>query len=266
MHKTFRDSLPLLVLSATGMVLFQILMVTALDSLAPQLMALWTSVGFLRNIFQVLFNIDLSQQVSMNTLMMVGYTHPVVFVIGWGFLITTCTRVTVGEIDRGTADLLLTLPISRLCVVGNTSLVWSLCAAVLAGSVWLGSWLGSLMITLPQPFNMAGFAIASVNLLLLLLAVGGLSVLISSLFNRRGIAIAVTASLLVASYVINFLEAFSDFFQRISFLGVLYYFRPVDVVRMTEVPWGHLLILAACFAICWTIGTIVFCRKDIPAP
>jgi putative exporter of polyketide antibiotics len=70
--------------------------------------------------------------------------------------------------------------------------------------------------------------------------------------------------LLLCSVVLNFVEPFIEFIKHIRFLGLLNYFRPVDVVRTGQWPISSMLVLVGLAAICWTIGLITFSRRDIP--
>jgi ABC-type transport system involved in multi-copper enzyme maturation permease subunit len=170
----------------------------------------------------------------------------------------------VGEIDQGTADLLLSLPLSRSTIYVNTSLVWIVAAALLSSTAWFGLWLGNLVFPLRTTINFPRMAIAAVNLFALYLAIGGVASLISASSNRRGVAIGVLLALLLFSYLTNFLASFIDFFRTIGFLGLLEYYHPVEAVRDGTWPVRNLLILLAVAVAGWTGGLLVFRGRDVP--
>lgn len=263
-RKTARDSALLLGISVVAVALFQVLFAVAMSNLAPDLLDLWARLAFLRRIFQVLFSIDLSTTVSINTLIVIGFVHPFLFAVTWAFLVTTCTRVTVGEIDRGTADLLLALPVSRASIYASTSVVWVAASALIAFSAWVGVWIGGRIFILTEPLDMGRLGIAAVNQFALYVVIGAITMLVSSAVNRRGVAVAIVMSILLFSFLINFLEAFVPFIEKISFLGMLSYYRPVESVRDGTWPVGDIAVLGAAAAVAWTIGLVIFRRKDVP--
>lgn len=261
--KTLRDAWLLLAGALAALLTFEMLLVLAMSSLAPDLLKLWSSVPFLKNIVLALTGLDVAGEVSVNTLVAIGMVHPFLFAVSWGLLITLCTRVTVGEIDRGTADLLLSLPIARATVVITTSVVWAVAAGLMCGCAFLGTWTGS-RIWLEEPLEMRQLAMASANLLALYGAIGATTVLVSSIVDRRGVAVGVVLTILLFSFLINFLEPFLDWVDAISFLGILDYYRPLETVRDGTWPLRNIAVLAGIALLTWSAGLVIFCRKDIP--
>lgn len=265
LRKTARDSAIHLAVTLAAVVLFEVVFVAAINTFGPQLVRLWESLGFLRTMFQALFSIDLAAGVSMDALVTIGLTHPFLFAVTWAFLIATCTRTTVGEIDRGTADLLLTLPLSRTTVFITVSVFWLLTCLLMAAATWLGIAIGERVVDLPEPLSHGRLLLVSANYALLLAAIGAVSMLVSSCSQRRGWAVAVMIGLLLVSFVISFLEPFLHWVERIRFLGLMHYYRPVDCVREGSLPLGNTAALVLIAAAAWTAGLALFSRRDIPA-
>jgi ABC-2 type transport system permease protein len=191
------------------------------------------------------------------------FTHGVVLTLAWAVIIATTSRVTAGEIEKGTADLLLTLPVTRGEVYFSTSLVWFLAATILSICPVIGVWLG-IQLFVEEVIDTRVYFRPALNFFFLLLAIGGISSMVSCLIDRRGLAVAVIIGILLASTVLNFIEPFIEGIGNIRFLGLLNYFRPVDVVRAGQWPVFEMVVLALIGIICWTIGLTAFCRKDIP--
>ena len=263
-QKTVRDNALLFGLTVAAVVLFEMFFVLAMRSLAPELRSFVARRAFLQNIFRMLLSLDLRMGTSINILLVLGFVHPFLFATTWGFMIAIGTRITVGEIDRGTADLLLTLPLSRGTIYASTTAVWIVAAAILSASTWLGLWLGSLAFPLREPVSLGKMGIATVNLLALCLAIGGMTSLVSCLVNRRGVAVAILVAVLLFSFLVNFLAVFIEFFRAISFLGLLDYYRPVESARDGTWPVRNLVILSIVALAGWTGGLIIFRRKDVP--
>ena len=263
-RKTVRDHALLFGLTVAAVVLFEMFFVLAMRSMAYELKSFVSHRPFLQNLFRMLLSLDLRMGTSINILLAVGFVHPFLFATTWGFMIAIGTRITVGEIDRGTADLLFTLPLSRGTIYVSTTAVWIVAALILSACAWLGLWLGTLVFPPREPVSLARMGIATVNLVALCLAVGGVTSLVSCLVNRRGVAVGILVALLLFSFLINFLGVFIEFFRTIGFLGLLDYYRPVESARDGTWPVRNLLILSLVAIAGWTGGLFVFRRKDVP--
>ncbi len=262
--KTAQDSMALIVVCAWGIVGFGILFVWAMLDMGTELMAFVSKFSFLKKIFEFGFGIDVSGDVSLDILLAVCFTHAIVFMLSGAVVIAITTRTTAGEIERGTADLLLALPVHRGEVYFSTSLVWWLASVILAMCPILGIFFGLQLFETEETVALSGYLKPAVNFFFLLLAIGGISSLASSLINRRGPAIGVVVGFVMASFVLNFVEPFIEALKPVRFLGLLNYFRPVDVVRSGQWPIFEIIVLLVLATCCWTIGGLVFCRKDIP--
>lgn len=262
--KTTRDSASLILASSLGITGFVVLFVWAMLDMGEQLMAFLSQFGFLKRIFEFSFGIDVSGEVSIAILLAVCFTHGLVLLLSWAVVIATTSRVTSGEIERGTADLLLTLPVRRSVVYLSTTLVWLLAAFLLAMCPLFGLWIALQIFETREAVEISRFVKPAINFFFLLIAIGGVSSLISSCIDRRGLAVAIIAGVLLISVVLNFVEPFIPVIERIRFLGLLNYFRPVDVVRLGEWPMMEMIVLLLLGVVCWTSGLIVFGRKDIP--
>ncbi|MBU0637929.1 MAG: hypothetical protein KKB50_03625 [Planctomycetes bacterium] len=126
-------------------------------------------------------------------------------------------------------------------------------------------WLGERSFALWEPINLGRLSLLTVNLFALYLAIAGTTMFVSSLFSRRGTAIAVVMSGLLVSVLVNFLAQFWSAIEWVSFLGVLNYYRPLPVVRSGEWPVRDLIVLVLVGGAFWSAGLWRFSRRDIPA-
>ena len=81
-------------------------------------------IPFLRSLLAGLLGTELGEELNARTLQAFLWVHPVVLALVWGHEIAFCTRMPAGEIDRGTIDVLFSLPVSRRTVYVCESLVW----------------------------------------------------------------------------------------------------------------------------------------------
>ncbi len=263
--KTARDSFVLLLLVLAAIVTLEMLYVLAMGRLAHDLLDIWRKIPFLKDVMRVLVGVNISGDVSATTLTTLGLVHPVLLATSWAFLLTVCTRDITGDIDAGIADLVLTLPLPRAAIYTGTTVVWVVACALFAAAAWCGIALGEQVFHPPEPLVLHRLLIPVVNLCALLLAIGGVSMLVSALSSRRVVAVAIMLAILLASFLVNFLEVFIDQMRYVSFLGFMHYYRPVDAVRTGQWPVGQLAVLLIGGATAWTIGLWRFNRRDIPA-
>ena len=263
-HKTARETALLLAILTAAIVGFELLFVLAMGEFAEEITGIW-KVGFIRRFIQVLVGADLFADLTATTLMTVGLAHPLLYVLTWSLLLTICSRVIAGEIDRGTADLLMTLPISRVATYASVSAVWLLSGVVVSFAPLIGIWLGESLYPLPEPIELKRLWIPVVNLFALYLAIGGAATLVSSVVSRRGQVVGIALAGLVGSFLLNFLAQFWSPAERMSFLGLLHYYRPLLCVQTGEWPLGDIAALVGVAACCWLAGLWWFARRDIPA-
>jgi ABC-type transport system involved in multi-copper enzyme maturation permease subunit len=70
-------------------------------------------LDFERRIIQAMLGAEASDRIGPQMLQSIAWVHPVVLALLLGHAMISCTRVPVSEVDRGTVDVLLSLPVSR---------------------------------------------------------------------------------------------------------------------------------------------------------
>jgi len=262
-RRTVRETWALLAVAVAGVVVFEVLFAVAIEhSIEGMHLTVDRIPAFARRFLAVLAGTEVEPYLTPNGMMAVGFSHPIVHAILWGFAIATSTRVMAGEIDRGTADLLLSLPVRRGALYSSVSLVVAGSGAVLGLSMWAGAALAEYGFG-RGPFALARLTVVSINLFAVYVAVSGGALLISAASTRRGAAVGWCVGALLASFVLNFLAAFWPPAQRVAFLGVLEYYRPLPIVVRGEWPVADVAVLAGAGLAAWAAGGIVFTRRDI---
>lgn len=262
--KTLRDSATSIVLAVIGLLAFQVLFVWAMLNMGTDVLEFVSKVPFIKKMFEMSLGINVEGDISVNVLFAVCFTHGVVLSLVWTVIISTVTRTTVGEIERGTADMLLTLPVTRAEVYFSTSVVWWLAALLLSYCPLAGFLIALQIFETTDPIDVSRFIAPATNFFALNLCVGGLAALVSCAADRRGVAVGIIVSLALASVVLNFVEPFIESFKSIRFLGLLNYFRPVDIVRQSEWPISSICVLLSVAFVCWIAGLVLFSRRDVP--
>ncbi|MCP4593552.1 MAG: ABC transporter permease subunit [bacterium] len=264
-RKTARETLGLLIIVSASIVLFEILFVLAMAEFTEEFAYLWLNKPMFTRFAKLMVGADLGAEVSMTGAMTFGFAHPLLYALTWTFLLTTCSRVIVGEIERGTADLLLTLPVSRGSVYASVTVVWVIAGIPISVFPLVGVWLGGLIRPLNEPVDLARLAIVTVNLFAAYVMIGSVTMLVSSLVSRRGQAVGYVLAVLLSSFLLSFLAMFWSPAERLQFLSTMHYYRPLVAVRSGELPLADLAVLLGLAASCWGLGLWRYVRRDIPA-
>jgi ABC-2 type transport system permease protein len=165
-----------------------------------------------------------------------------------------------GEEERGTLDLLLSLPLSRSrCLLEKLAAL--LCEALALALV--------LWILLVIASYSAGMGVSAGNLgaavlgtLLFALDFGLLALLIGAASGRRGLAIGISASLAVAADVVNALAPLASWLDRVKLVSPFYYYSHADPLRH-GVGAADTLILLAIAAVFAALSLPLFRRRDL---
>lgn len=262
-NKSVREIWSVTLLCGLGIMAFEVLLGYVLRTFQAEIAELWPHVEFVQRILQALVGTEISDNIGPGVFRTIPWVHPLVLALLWGYEIAVCTRVPAGEVDRGTVDALLGLPVSRWQVYLCESLVWATGGLVVIGMGWLGSVLIGLSGPSETRLEAAQVLVIVANLYCLYLAVGGLALLISSLSERRGRAVAIAFAIVLASFFLSFLAQFWEPAQTLSFLSVLDYYRPMLILRDAAWPLKDMAALLGCATAFWVAGGVFFARRDI---
>ena len=218
---------------------------------------------FVKTLLTAMLGSEAGGEITAQTMQAFLWVHPTVLAIVWAHEIVFCTRMPAGEIDRGTIDVLLGLPVSRRAVYFVESAVW-----LLSGVLILAIGLAGHLTTAPgMPAEMRPelprVILVMLNLFCVYVSVGGTAYLVSALSDRRGRAIAVVFALLLASFLLNFLAQFWEPAGEIAFLSVMSYYQPAQILRSGQFPTSDVSVLLLTGATAWCFGCEVVARRSI---
>ena len=261
--KAAREVAPITMLIGLGVMLVTGILGYVLPTFERQIATQLLQMPFLKNFVEAAVGTDLSGGIGPRMLSSVVWVHPVVLALIWAHAVICCTRVPAGEVDRGTIDVLLGLPISRWTLLVSESVVWIVSAITILLAAMAGNRIGGMWLPDSERLDLAAIAIIMLNLLCLYLAVGGAAWLVSALSDRRGRAITIVFAMVLASFLLNYLAQFWSPAKHVAFLSILRYHRPVFVVRDGSWPLTDMAVLLTIGATCWTIAGVVMSRRDL---
>jgi len=166
-----------------------------------------------------------------------------------------------GEIEKGTIEVLIAQPISRLKLFFSRYLAGVFILLVFtAVSVYSA-------LPLSRIYNIS-FELAGFNKLWLLasmfaLAIYSIAIMLSAIFSDRGKVFFISGGVLIGMYVLNIISALRESLSDIKFASFFYYFNPAKALGNHEIDsWAYLMFLGVAF-ICILIGAIYFLKRDI---
>jgi ABC-2 type transport system permease protein len=263
LQKSWRETWPPTVLFGGALFAIQAILAFALPKLQSQLSAQMASTPFFRNLIGAMIGADVSGDLGPEMFAAIPWVHPVVLALVWAHAIVLCTRVPAGEVDRGTIDVLLALPVSRWNVFVTESLVWLGAALSVVAAALLGNACATRLGGSTLDISVSRFLPVAASLFGVTTSVGAFAWLASCLSDRRGQALAVALLAVLASFLLNYLAPFWAPAHRIAWLSVLRYHQPLRVLQSGQWPWADLGVLLGAAAVMWVVAGTVFARRDL---
>ena len=239
-----------------------------LTALLPKVLGniglMFDKMPLIRPLLTALLGVDPGTQVSAQLSQAFLWVHPTVLTLIWAHEVMYCSRMPAGEVDRGTADFLLCLQVSRWELFLAETIGWLVSGTCIILFGYAGHLLTSLTVQPEMRLSVFHTMLVVVNLGAVYLAIGSFSFLVSALSNRRGRAIGVVFAVLLASFLLNFLAQFQDWAKLISpWLSVMEYYRPAIIVQTGAFPWFDIGVLVALSCCMWIASGLVFRYRNI---
>jgi len=164
------------------------------------------------------------------------------------------------EEDRGSLELLLSLPLPRWRVAAEKATAALVAILIIHFAFWLSLWVGGLAIKIEANYFRIGLAL--LDSLLLGLVFGGLAFFITGLGYSPGVAGGISGALASAFYLIDAIGVISEKFKPYRKLSLFYYYgggRPM----VEGLNWGHVSLFIGLTILLIIVGILIFRRRDI---
>ncbi len=262
-----RRSLRELIPVSLGFGVFTGTVVGLLSYALPQVQARFMRRGFIppqvRQLRNALFGVDTSDAGIAEVAFSMVWIHPVLIILLFAHAILVCTRIPAGEIERGTVDVLLAMPVSRWKLFRSETAAWLMTAALVLGLAFLGCYVGTRFVTPDQLPDFGRLAMNLVNLGLVYGAVGCAALAIAAGVDRRMRAVMGVLVVTIGTLMVNFLEPLWEPAKHAAPLSLLHYYKPFAVIKTGEWQVKDLAILSGVCATLWVTAGVVFSRRDI---
>ncbi|NIM01178.1 MAG: ABC transporter permease subunit [Acidobacteria bacterium] len=261
--KILHETLLGMVLFSLALLLVEVLLGLVLPQILDQMDEMMARMPFVRDLLGALLGIDIEGEITAQLMQAFVWVHPTVLTLLWANEIMFCTRFPAGEIDRGTIDILLALPLSRRRIYLCETIAFLLGGMMMLGAGAIGYAIGSQSLAVENRPGWSVVALILFNLFCLYVSIGGVAFLVSSISERRGRAVFAVFSVVVASFLINFLAQFWTPAEPFAFLSVVEYYQPANIIRNGTLPAGDIAVLLGIGLVAWLVGREIVARRSI---
>ncbi|RJQ31250.1 MAG: hypothetical protein C4562_06300 [Actinobacteria bacterium] len=183
------------------------------------------------------------------------YLSLMYMIIVAGYLITLVTSELTKEVENGTLESLLSLPVSRATVLGykyvNITLLTAFFTIIGIVPFMLMS------VAYDFSFSIKAFLMVTLLTFLFFMAIAALTTALSVFFNERNKPTSIVLFILGYGYILNSLgQAFSKV-KNYRFLGIFYYYSTAKtlghktIATNSYVVFGTIIIVSTIFAFYW---------------
>jgi ABC-type Na+ efflux pump permease subunit len=246
-----------------GLMLVMGLLTALLPKVLGNIHEVFDRLPLIKPLITALLGVDPGDQISSGLSQAFLWTHPTVLSLIWAHELMYCSRIPAAEVDRGTADFLLCLPVSRLKIFVAETVGWMVSGMVILSGGLIGHFIASSFVHPEMRLAPIDAFRVLVNLAALYLAVGGFAFLISACSDRRGRAIGIVFALLLLSFLLNFLAQFQEWAKSIAWLSVMEYYRPAIIIRAGEFPAADVVTLLILTVVFWCSSLLILQRRSI---
>src|SRR4029077_16942843 len=142
--RALRELWPMTLLLGLVLMAVETALAFVLPQFGAQMSQEWLEMDCARGSMQAMLGTEIGNRIGPQMFQAMAWVHPVPLALVWAHAIISCTRVPAGEVDRGTADVLLGLPVSRWEVFFSETSVWLVCGAAIHAAALAGNLLGGL--------------------------------------------------------------------------------------------------------------------------
>lgn len=251
---------------ATGFVFlgaFQVLMMFLVETLDLPSM-LQGVVGMLPGTVQQLFGDQFISDYSVSGIVALAYNHPLILVTLLLVGISIPVRHLAGAVERGTLELLFTMPVPRLRIGISLWLASGASLLILIVGCWIGTGLGMALFPETRDLDVATLLHVGLNLWLLAFAVSSYALLISSCAREAARATQIAAGLTLFFFFLNFAVQIWPAIDVLGPLSPFHYYDPQGLLR-GEAPWVRdLAVLLGLALVSGSVALVRIQRRDVP--
>ncbi|HYO41980.1 MAG TPA: ABC transporter permease subunit [Candidatus Limnocylindrales bacterium] len=194
-----------------------------------------------------------------------GWVHPIAIGMFVLFPIGLGAAAIAGERQRGTLEVILSRPISRRTLFATHLAMLIVFAALTVLAALAGTLAGALAYGVAAELDAGSLVFLAVNTVLLLAALGAVSLAASASFDRLAAPVGIGITVLLLGYVLEILGTLWPDAAFLQPFSPFHYLRPLKVLGGRGEP-ADLLVLAVIAIGATAYGLWRFPRRDLAAP
>jgi ABC-2 type transport system permease protein len=176
--------------------------------------------------------------------------------------------VTANEEDQGIMDVVLSLPVPRWRIIVERLAAYTVFVIIILVLCFIGLWLGVQMTAsnpdAPFKIDMVKLLEGSFNLFPGTMLMLVFTTFVTAVVRRKGLATGITALVIIASYLLNFLggSAKDTVAGQLNRLSVFSYIDSASVIQ-NGLSWSNIVLLLIMTAVLWIGSVWFFQRRDV---
>jgi ABC-2 type transport system permease protein len=238
--------------------------------------------GFMPEVVEKLLPVSFEQIASVAGRIAAEYDDPVVLLLMTVWSISRGSDAVSGELNRGTLEMVLAQPVTRVGVLASQAGVTVGGAALLALAAWLGSSMGLATVTLEVTLSPLVFIPAALNLFALGMFLAGLTTMVSAATDYRARTIGLVGGFYAISMIFKIVGRLVPPWKWLAYVSFFTAFEPQAVVANAARRWSFWItppggpveagaltydtILVTLGLACYVVAAVIFSRRDLPAP
>ena len=201
---------------------------------------------------------------SFSGIVTVGYFHVAVMGSLMGLTIAIATE-PAAEIEKGFMDLILSRPLARPWVIFRSITLLAICSIFVLLMMTLGTGVGMKYLAPSGAIGPSAHLIRSltINLMMLMFCWGGITLAISSVSRRRGVAGALAGLLALTTFLLDYVARAWEPAESVAWLSPFRYYSPLDLVTGSAISVKNLLVLGGVALVGAAFAFASFSRRDI---
>lgn len=220
--------------------------------------------------FESLIGVPVAKVATTAGRIALAYIDPVVVftIVTWS--LARGSDVISGEIGRGTMELLLSQPVSRLSLLSTHAVVTTAGSLILAAAAWLGTCQGLAFTGLLKDVDPRHFLPAALNVFAATFFLTAFTTLVSSFDSQRWRTLGIVGAFYIVELLLKIVARMAPKFDYLMYGTFLAAYEPQSLVIYPETAWQVSLrsdgTLIALGFMAYFAAAIVFSHRDIPAP
>ena len=176
-------------------------------------------------------------------------------------LVAMAAAAFASEIERGTAEILLSRPISRIKLFFNRYLVGiaGLVIFIVASTLMIIP-LASLH---DVDYSLTNFISISILCLLFGWAVYSVAILFSAMFSEKGKVYMVMGGMMVGMYVLQIVASISEKWDYVQYFSFFYYYDYNKAILENSIEITNIILFVVVAVVCSIAGVYWFNKRDV---